>query len=201
ARKSRRDVFFIHLWEDPQRYRGVPIHHQGAALQVFPIDVDPKIAPGGRVFVTYVITPDSRPYPYILHFVEAPKTLPGGANLSETVAFDAFFLKIMAYHSADQKIRYAPLLVGRLTHLPHLETEAGGTSGRLSLWLVVPLAVLFLYTLVRVAFALRRMMSSRPAPRPRGPVPTDEIAPEDLNAWLEGQQDRDDEEPEDRAGA
>jgi hypothetical protein len=193
ARISRRDVLFTHLIDDPQRYRGLPIHLQGTARRVEMLPVETRgIAPKGRLFEAWVVTPDSQGYPLILVFEDAPGTLPGGEDVSETVAFDGYFLKLKAYFAGDKRGRFAPLLIGRLTHIPHLDETAGGTSPRSMLWTFAPLALFVVYVAVRWTLHLRRALAPKPVRR-RVIPPNDEIDPETLAAWAESPKPEDEE--------
>jgi len=64
-------------------------------------------------------TNDSKPYPYVMVFADWPKGMPLGNNLAEEATVDAYFLKLMKYEAHDGKIRWAPLLLGRLEWHPN----------------------------------------------------------------------------------
>jgi hypothetical protein len=189
AEQARHNLFFTHLWENPERYRGVPVHLDGTALRVLSYEVNPELSPKGQLNEAWVITEESGHNPYVVVFEDMPPGFPSGAHLSERVTFDGYFLKLMAYRTVDDKTRAAPLLVGRLRWFPHEESRPGAATGMKSLWwTILPLAALTLYTLFRWVFQLPRLIRGPFAPtqttHPLG-TPTEEIAPEALSQWLE----------------
>jgi hypothetical protein len=188
AARCRRDVLFSQLLDRPGRYRGLPIHLQGTAKRILIHDeVQPELSSRGRLHEAWVFTDDSQGFPYVLVFEAAPPGLPVGNDVNELVAFDGYFLKLMAYQAADGP-RVAPLLIGRLGWSPPQREAAPTVLGlpRHALRWVV--AVLFLLTTLRLlSWALRtRRTLGPPLSRPRGPAPIDQIDPEDLSAWLAG---------------
>ena len=99
AGESRRDILLTHLWERPERYRGVPVHIDGSALRV--LRYESKLSKTGWLYEAWIDTPDSGRFPYVCVFEEAPKGFPIGANVSERVVFNGYFLKIMKYEASD----------------------------------------------------------------------------------------------------
>ena len=187
AARSRTDVLYAHLWQDPPHYRGVPIHIQGAAKRV--LRYESKLSKTGWLYEAWVILPDLRQYPYVCVFEEAPVGFPIGSNISELVAFNGYFLKLMRYEAADTG-RGAPLLVGRIGWAPRPGSNA--SPNRSAYWLAGALAVMFGISLVRWLASFRRSFRP-PPPRSRFLIdrPNDEIAPEELSAFLHGVADDD----------
>jgi hypothetical protein len=183
--QSRRDVVFPQLLERPDRYRGLPIHLQGTVRRiVVQDDISPELSPKGRLYEAWIFTPDSQRFPYVLIFEDLPPGLSVGDQVHELVAFDGYFLKLLAYQAADIH-RFAPMLIGRMTgNPPAASSRPGGTSRSPVAWMMGPLFLLMLYGLVRWGFRLRRALAPR-VELPKGISPVDEIAPEDLSRWLE----------------
>ena len=192
ARDARRDVFYTHLWDRPDLYRGraegPPL--RGTSVKVIPHEkVNPIFSATGRLIDACIVTPESRPLPYVVAVEDVPPGLPVGINLNEPVSVDGYFLKLYRYQAGDSD-RAAPLLVGRLRRLatdgtPGAPAAARGKTG----WnvpVVVVVAALAVYVAIRLAFQVRRVMS--PAARRPGPFapdrPAEEIAPESLSDWL-----------------
>ena len=190
AREARREVAPFDLWKTPKRYRGLPIRLEGYATQVYAHDDwDPSITPSGRLYEVWFVQEEheERMYPCILFVDEVPKTLPGGRNLRERVAFEGYFLKLYHYKRADNKDYLAPMLIGRLVHVPNA-ADANVPRMTFSEWLwtyrwtIVPVAAL-LYVSLRIAFKLS-------TGRSRVPIrmftrPTDSIDPDELNQWVQ----------------
>lgn len=181
AAHARRDVTYAHLWERPGHYRGVPVHLLGVARRV--LRYESKQSRTGWLHEAWVFTADGQNNPYVCVFEDVPKGLPIGPNVSERVVFNGYFLKLMRYEAGDVP-RAAPLLVGRIGWTP----RPGGTEGssqRTAYWLAGAVGVMFLISLGRWILQLRRSLAPKSLASRLRDRPTEEIAPEDLNEWLE----------------
>ena len=198
--QARRDLLFTHLWERPEAYRGVPVHIEGTALRVLSYEVNPSLAPSGRIYEAWVYSDENRAFPYVLAFDEPPPGLVVGPDLYLKVSFDGYFLKLLGYRAGD-KWRAAPLLVGRLAiksappAAPSPMVEVREFSRRNGFLVVVVLLVG--YVLARAFFQIRRFVGpARPAVRtPSRSLAQDEIAPEDLSDWLNSLPEEDESGP------
>jgi hypothetical protein len=178
---ARRDLVLAHLWQNPQDYRGVPIHLLGTALRV--LRYPSKLSKTGWLHEAWIITPEATRLPYVCVFEDAPPGLPIGHDISERVVFNGYFLKIMKYQAADVA-RGAPVLVGRIGWVPHEPSSAGGTNTTLR-WSLIILGALFCISLGRWIYQLGRVFK-RPGAAlvvPAGVV-SDEIEPTKLRAWV-----------------
>lgn len=183
---SRRDVRFAQLIENPERYRGLPIHVNGTVLRVLRQNVEGSdLFPSGIYYEAYAISPDSQNNPWVLAFENAPANLEVGDNLRQRVQFDGYFLKLWAYKAGDT-FRVAPLLVGRFPPAPVApatkpEAQPGWLSGNLPIFLL--LVALTIYTVLRFWLQLRRIQARTAAKRPRAAF-SDQIEPEQLQSWI-----------------
>jgi len=194
AGESRRDVFLTHLWERPELYRGVPVHIQGAALRV--VRFESQLSKTGWLYEAWIVTPDARRYPYDCVFEEAPEGFPIGLEVSERVVFNGYFLKIMKYQAGDVA-RGAPVLIGKIGWAPRPVSEPAKESNQILRWSLVAIALMFLVSMGRWIYQLMHYLA---VPRRRStdrPPVTDDIPPEDLQAWVESQGADDDERQED----
>jgi hypothetical protein len=182
AGTSRRDVVLTHLWERPDHYRGVPIHLLGTALRV--IRYDSKFSKNGWLYEASIITPEARRVPYQCVFEDAPQGFPIGTNLSERVVFNGYFLKIMKYEAADVA-RGAPVLIGRIGWEPREPStaEPGGMTPTLC-WTLIALAAMFFISLVRWIVPLRRLFTPPDPFEPPKRMPTNDLDPRALDAWV-----------------
>jgi hypothetical protein len=182
AGESRRDVLLTHLWERPERYRGVPIHLDGTALRV--LRYESKLSRTGWLYEAWISTPDSGRFPYACVFESPPKGFPIGANLSERVVFNGYFLKILGYRAADVA-RGAPLLVGRIGWDPSLSprNDAVGSGSTLK-WTLILLAVMIGISFVRWVATLGGVMGRRGRTSTAFTAPTDQIDPATLEQWV-----------------
>ncbi len=189
AATSRRDLTYTHLWERPERYRGVPVHIEGTALRILTYEVNTALAASGRIYEAWVYSDENRAFPYVLTFEDAPPNLLVGPDLHLRVRFDGYFLKLLWYRAGD-KGRAAPMLVGRLAiqaplaAAPAPMVEVRDFAKRHAY--LILFVVLFVYVLIRSAFQIRRAIGpkGRTIPLPERSLTPSEIAPEDLADWL-----------------
>jgi hypothetical protein len=183
AQESRRDILMTHLWERPERYRGVPIHLDGTALRV--LRYESKLSKTGWLYEAWINTPDSGRFPYTCVFESPPKGFPIGANLSERVVFNGYFLKIMKYEAADVA-RGAPVIVGRIGWDPSLSSkdEAPGSGSTLK-WTLILLAVMICISFARWIATLTRLARQPGSSSRQGASTTDHIDPDALQLWVE----------------
>ena len=181
AAVSRRDVNLPHLWQNPQLYRGVPIHLLGTALRV--LRYPSKLSKTGWIYEASIITPDATRNPFQCVFEEAPTGLPIGPDVSERVVFNGYFLKIWKYQASDVA-RGAPLLVGRIGWVPR---ETAGTDGDNSTlrWSLIAIGLMFVVSLGRWAYQLYRLFTVPPvSPLLSAGSPPDEIDTLALDDWV-----------------
>jgi hypothetical protein len=190
AAASRRDILLTHLWERPHQYRGVPVHIDGSALRV--LRYESKLSKTGWLYEAWIDTPDSGRFPYVCVFEQAPKGLPLGANVSERVVFNGYFLKIMKYEASDVA-RGAPVLVGRIGWDPSRSAEAQTPgSGSTVKWMLILLGVMFVVTLLRWIATFGRAASRRGRSSVRVTSPNDRIDAATLEQWLRNASDDED---------
>ncbi len=195
ARESRRDILMTHLWERPERYRGVPIHLDGTALRV--LRYESKLSQTGWLYEAWINTPDAGRFPYTCVFESPPGGFPIGPNLSERVVFNGYFLKIMKYEAADVA-RGAPVLVGRIGWDPSLsprDEEPG--SGSTLKWTLILLAVMFCASLARWIATLGRFTGPGGRASTQVTAPADQIDPAALEQWVRSAGGEDDERASD----
>lgn len=201
---ARTDVVFSDLLDRPERYRGLPIRLQGTARRILRIDDLPdRIAPEGALYEAWTFTGDSRGFPYVLVFEDAPKGLPGGDDVNAFVIFHGYFFKLLAYNAAD-KARKAPMLIGRLEYVPDNRRPAekaiapGSSSPAWLLGLIGLVVVYLVFRSVMTARALRARSAS--ARRFQAP-PRDHISPEELDEWLQRNPDETEDQPPSNQGS
>jgi len=181
AAVARRDLVLAHLWQNPQQYRGVPIHLLGTALRV--LRYPSQLSKTGWLHEAWIITPETTRLPYVCVFEEAPEGFPIGHDVSERVVFNGYFLKVMKYQASDVA-RGAPVLVGRIGWAPHKPSSLEGSSPTLRLTLMV-IAAFFFISLARWIYQLRRLFTpAGVAGLPLSRVANEEIDPSSLNAWV-----------------
>ena len=175
----------------------MPIHLLGTARRV--LRFESKLSKTGWLYEAWIVAPDAPKFPYTCVFEEAPEGFPLGADVSERVVFNGYFLKIMKYQAGDVA-RGAPVLVGQIGWAPAAAPAGGGApaaeSNRLLYWSLVVLGVMFLMSLGRWVFQLSHFLSG-----PRSSIipashPAEDIPPGKLDAWVDSVANTEEEEPE-----
>jgi hypothetical protein len=180
ASRSRHDVLINHLADRPSHYRGVPIYLFGSAKKAF--RYDSKLSPTGWLYEIWIASPDSPKNPFVCICEDPPQGFPIGADISERVVFNGYFFKLMKYEAGDVP-RWAPLLVGKLGWEP---SPSGQTeSPRPIFWMALAIGIMFLISLARWIYALRRSLTVKRLPRLMQDRPTEEIAPEQLAQYFQ----------------
>jgi hypothetical protein len=178
---ARRDVALAHIWQNPEHYRGVPIHLLGAATRV--LRHESKASKTGWLYEAWIFTPETARVPYACVFEEAPPGFPIGTNISERVVFNGYFLKIMKYQASDVA-RGAPVLVGRIGWEPHDAASADGKNSLLH-WSLIGIGIMFLVSLGRWAYQLYRLFTAPPlSPLLAARSPVEEIDTSALEDWV-----------------
>jgi hypothetical protein len=112
--RARSDVLFRQLWEEPEKYRGQPIQLRLHVRQIVKWDASEKSSGiANDVYEAWGWTDESRSFPYVVVFSEAPPQMPIGSDIRVDLDFVGYFLKVMSYTAYDNR-RGAPLLVGRV---------------------------------------------------------------------------------------
>jgi hypothetical protein len=181
AAVARRDIMLAHLWQNPELYRGVPVHLLGSAQRI--LRYQSKLSPTGWLYEAWIITPETTRLPFVCVFEEPPEGLPIGANVSERVVFNGYFLKIMKYQAGDTS-RGAPVLVGRIGWRPSEPAPKPGENSLLR-WTLIILGLLFFASLARWIFQLRRFLNPPSSSLLTAAKPhNEEIEPAKLDAWV-----------------
>jgi hypothetical protein len=112
---ARRDLSFVHLFEEPEKHRGKLIHLEGRLKRLTHFDPPQLTLKEGvqTLFEGWVFTETSYSNPYCVVFSELPTALHPGEKLEDHVTFDGFFFKRYRYKAADGHWRDAPLLIGK----------------------------------------------------------------------------------------
>jgi hypothetical protein len=202
AKDSRRDIFFTHVWERPEKYRGVPVHLQGVAKKILTYEVEPTLAPSQRLYEIWFYTDENRYFPNVAIIQDPPAGLLVGDDLNLRVTIDGYFMKLMKYRAGDTN-RAAPLFIGRMEWTPIVVAppssfrDLGPFSRR---YLASGVFILALGSIaIRVFLQIRKIQAQA---RPQSTLTGDSqsLPPEDLAKWLQeidepNQEDRGDQPP------
>ena len=81
AQVSRRDIALAQIWQNPEMYRGVPIHLLGTAQRV--LRYPSKLSKTGWIHEASIITPDAPATRMSAYLKRRPTGFPIGTNVSE----------------------------------------------------------------------------------------------------------------------
>jgi len=140
ASVTRRDITFTHLFQDPERYRGVVVHVEGRLLRINRYEPPPEATEAGvtDLYEAWIFNEQFGASPYVVVFPAWPKDLSrellgkgkignGQRDQQVRVKVDAYFFKKFRYR--DQKgDRDTPLLIG---HTLELSTGPPGAHRRI----------------------------------------------------------------------
>jgi hypothetical protein len=117
AKAARQDVGYAKLMQDPTKFRGDAVHIKGRLRRLVKMDAPKSLVDDGiKVLYEGWIFPESEEggaNPYCVLFTEVPKGIELGERVNYRAVCDAFFFKIYRYKAAGDKLRDAPLLMGR----------------------------------------------------------------------------------------
>lgn len=115
-KRALNKVIFTQLYEDPDRYRGRLVRLRLHIIRILDYEAPQNGAGVKNAYEIWAWTDDSLSYPYVVVVPEIPPWFKTGDKIREEAVFVGYFLKTMKY-DAFNKVRYAPLLIGRLRPL------------------------------------------------------------------------------------
>ena len=162
-KQARRDVPFTQLWDQPERYRGQPIHLRLHVRRVLEYDAPENTHGIKKVYEAWGWTDESRSFPYVVVMPERPEGLPIGTEIHGEIVFVGYFLKIMSY-TAFEKARGAPLLVGRARSVATPSLKSNQTDSSTVLILALICGVLLIGSSVWMGLQPRKKPTQRIMP-------------------------------------
>lgn len=177
-RRADRKVHYRDLWEQPEKYRGKPIRLRLHIIRVTKHEAAENSADVKDVYEAWGWTDESKSYPYVVVFSELPPGMKIGDDVRDEGVFVGYFLKVMSYPDALDKLRASPLLMGRM----HRAAPGGARPvvGRGDwLWIWGGGGVIILAAAVGIWLRFSRVRMPTISPE----ATTDE---EDLENWMRG---------------
>ncbi len=107
-------MFYHQVLASPDRYRGKPILLRGIVKRCFPTELPADRNPHGigKIYEAWFFSEDQQANPARILFLRPPANFPIGFELNEWVEIPAYFVKLFAFESADQRVRAVPMYVG-----------------------------------------------------------------------------------------
>jgi hypothetical protein len=120
AKAARRDVTYVHLFNEPERYRGEVVRVSGRLIQLRRFDPPMEARAAGvcDLYEGWIMTDAFGENPVCIAFTDLPSglTVDNQRKYNEPVCFDGYFYKRYRYKAYDNKkpkeYRDAPLLIG-----------------------------------------------------------------------------------------
>lgn len=151
AHHARKDVTYVHLWEEPHRFRGEVVHVEGRLINLRRYDSPRSVWNDGirEHYEGWIFNTDYHgANPYCVVFTHLPAGLEVADKMDRRVSFDGYFFKKYLYKASDSW-REAPLLIGHTVVLqepPKVKEEEGLGSQYLTLFVCL-IALTFAVTL------------------------------------------------------
>lgn len=120
AKAARRDVTYVHLFNEPQHYRGEVVHLTGRLIRLrgFQAPDEARAAGVANLYEAWIMTDAYGENPICFTFTDLPAGLQvdNQRKYNDPVSCDGYFYKRFRYKAADSKkaneFRDAPLLIG-----------------------------------------------------------------------------------------
>ena len=186
--RARRDLSLSHFLELPDKYRGQIVRLRLHLRRSLSWEIEPEVKAGGAnvVYEAWGWS-DESPNFFCIVFTQPPGDMAIGPTVADEVTFYGYFLKLISYRDQQDKLRMAPLLIGRVER--HAGLPPAPNEGPWALWMLVAGGFILLMIIMRwtrtYAFP---SLPQQPPDKKAGRAA--------LNQWL-SQQQRVDEERED----
>jgi hypothetical protein len=133
GKAARRDVTYVHLFNEPERYRGEVVHVSGRLIRLRRFDAPDEARAQGvaSLYEGWIMTDAQGRNPLCAVFTDLPDglTVDNERKYNEPVSFDGYFYKRYRYKAGDSKkpheYRDAPLLIGHSLTGQFGASEAG----------------------------------------------------------------------------
>lgn len=116
--QARADLTFVHLWEEPAKYRGQLVLLKGRLRRLLRLDPTPLAAKEGvpNIYEGWLYSDGNFTNPFCILASEIGPGLKTGQKIDREVIFSGYFFKRYRYPAGDGW-RDAPLLIGRSIEL------------------------------------------------------------------------------------
>ncbi|MBY0523387.1 MAG: hypothetical protein K2R98_08305 [Gemmataceae bacterium] len=155
SKVASKQITYAHLWDDPKKYRGEPIHIEGRLKKLTRMDA-PKILWNDGIRTLYeawVFPEEYGANPFCVIFSELPKGVQTGEKIEYPVTFDAYFFKRYRYATVNRETRDAPLFIGRTFAIQGVKPAKPEAPGVFD-GMLVPTVMAFVAGLVVLFFGL-----------------------------------------------
>ncbi len=159
-RAADREVQYINLMTEPDRYRGEPVTIEGDLFRLYEFEAGRNKYGVTKVYEGWVFTGDSSHHPYRIVCTSLPNGIEPGENLRKPVRITGYFFKREGYHS-NGGVHIAPTLLARRININPMPNGIPLTSGILPYMTGAIMAIGLAMLVTVVGFAIGDGRASR----------------------------------------
>ena len=159
-RAADREVQYINLMTEPDRYRGEPVTIEGDLFRLYEFEAGRNKYGVTKVYEGWVFTGDSSHHPYRIVCTSLPNGIEPGENLRKPVRITGYFFKREGYHS-NGGVHIAPTLLARRININPMPNGIPLTSGILPYMTGAIMAIGLALLVTVVGFAIGDGRASR----------------------------------------
>ena len=159
-RAGDREVQYINLMTEPERYRGEPITIEGDLWRLYEFDAGKNDYAVSKIYEGWVFTGDSSNHPYRVVCTSLPSGIEPGENLRIPVRITGYFFKREGYRS-NGGVHVAPTLLARRIGINPMPNGIPLTAGILPYMIGAIMAIGLALLVTIVGFAIGDRRSSR----------------------------------------
>jgi hypothetical protein len=159
-RAADREVQYINLMTEPDRYRGEPVSIEGDLFRLYEFEASRNKYGVTKVYEGWVFTGDSSHHPYRIVCTSLPNGIEPGENLRKPVRITGYFFKREGYRS-NGGVHIAPTLLARRISINPLPNGIPLTSGILPYMTGAIMAIGLAMLVTIVGFAIGDGRASR----------------------------------------
>ena len=159
-RAGEREVQYINLMTEPDRFRGEPITIEGDLWRLYEFEAGKNQYGVTRIYEGWVFTGDSSNHPYRVVCTSLPVGIEPGEDLRKPVRITGYFFKREGYRS-NGGVHVAPTLLARRISINPLPNGIPLTSGILPYMIGAIMAIGLALLVTIVSFAISDGRSSR----------------------------------------
>lgn len=119
--RALKNPFFTQFWSQPEKMRGKLATLRLQVRRILSHEAPENSAGVKRVYEIWGVTDESRGTPYVVITDQLPANLQEGADVRGVAVFTGYFLKILGYQTPEDKVRGAPLLIGKVRGIATLQ--------------------------------------------------------------------------------
>lgn len=155
-----KEVQYINLMTEPDRFRGEPITIEGDLWRLYEFDAGENTYGVNRMYEGWVFTGDSANHPYRIVCTSLPKGIEPGENLRIPVRLTGYFYKLEGYRS-NGGVHIAPTMLAKRIKINPMPNGIPMMSGVVPYLLGAIMAVGIALLVTTVGFAIGDERSMR----------------------------------------